>query len=543
MDSIVNHPEALAVIIALPLFGVLAAVFKAGFRRIAKWYLYVAVFAVLIVMDSMFFPFIGGKDYFFRFSVELSLIFFLLAWAFEMKEGELKQLLRTVFKKPLAIAVSAFAAAYLIATAFAYDAYAAFWSNYERGEGGFQMIHYFLFFLLLVLLLRTETDWKNIFKFSLGAAGLMILYGVGGNYLLPTFIGPYIGGSVPVGWWHLLIDGRFQGTLGNPAYVAPYLIFSMFFASYLWLRRKHEGKASTKLTWGYWILMAIFLFFFLVSQTRGAFLGLIAGIYIFLMYLGYSSPRYRKWSLAVIAAAFLVGGFIVYYVHHAFLMDPNSPLLTLVPGIRLFDLPVSGRILALAGVGAFIVAAIVEFAREKKALWWALLALAVIAAGGGVYAKNTGRLPSFADPTTVTRFWVWGEAWQGFLARPITGWGPENFTAVFDKYFNPNFYVPGQSSQTWFDRAHSVYFDYLTETGVLGFLSYLSIFAVFFWEFGKGKPEGVAERGLMLALPVAYLVQGVAIFDVLPMYLPLFIFIGFAYYYFYEHRPERQSHG
>ncbi len=134
--------------------------------------------------------------------------------------------------------------------------------------------------------------------------------------------------------------------------------------------------------------------------------------------------------------------------------------------------------------------------------------------------------------------------------------GPENFTAVFDKYFNPNFYVLGQNTETWFDRAHSVFFDYLAETGALGLLAYLGIFIVFFTEFfrrrkhaitgtvkppqishgetlaGRRSGAAVIERGLVLALPIAYLIQGVAIFDVLPMYLNLFLFLAFAAWYF-----------
>ena len=40
------------------------------------------------------------------------------------------------------------------------------------------------------------------------------------------------------------------------------------------------------------------------------------------------------------------------------------------------------------------------------------------------------------------------------------------------------------------------------------------------------------QNALMLAMVVGYLVQGVAIFDVLPMYIPLFTFLAFSNYYF-----------
>ena len=60
-DTLFNHPEVLTIIVGLPLLGVIAKVFGQSFERIAKWYLYAAVFAVIIVMDSIFFPFIGGE--------------------------------------------------------------------------------------------------------------------------------------------------------------------------------------------------------------------------------------------------------------------------------------------------------------------------------------------------------------------------------------------------------------------------------------------------------------------------------------------------
>ena len=55
-------------------------------------------------------------------------------------------------------------------------------------------------------------------------------------------------------------------------------------------------------------------------------------------------------------------------------------------------------------------------------------------------------------------------------------------------------------------------------------MSYLAIFFVFYWEFFKNPHKHAVsqlQKGLIVALPVAYLVQGIAIFDVFPMYLML----------------------
>jgi O-antigen ligase len=481
-DTIFSHPVTASVIAALLLLGIIAKLMKFSFERIAKWYLYIAVFSVVIVMNSVFFPFIGGKDWFFRFVVELALACMVLWWAFEAHKGDAKKRISALFHKPLVIAVTVFAAIFEIACIFAYDFHAAFWSNYERGEGGFQMLHYYLFFLLLALIFTTEKDWKNLFRFSLVSAGLMILYGLAGNYSVPGFIGPYAGATAPTGWWHLLIDGRFEGSLGNPAYVDPYLIFSMFFAAYLWIASVRE-KTITKLkAWGYGVVIAIFFIFFILGQTRGAFIGLALGVFAALLYLVFSSKgRARKWGAIVFVVLVLLGAGLY--------AERNNPSLQKFPEVRLLQI-------------------------------------------------------SLSDPSAQTRLWVWGEAWKGFLERPVLGWGPENFTPVYDKFFNPKFYVPGQNTETWFDRAHSVFFDYLVETGLIGLLSYLGMFFMFYWEFFKNAHKhgpSKMQKILMVAIPVAYLVQGIAIFDVFPMYLCLFTFLAFAAYYFSVHKKEAKA--
>ena len=491
MDTIFAHPVTLAVIAGFLLIAVIGKIMRASFENIARWYLYVSAFSVIVVMNSIFFPFIGGKDYFFRFATELSLAAVVLWWAFEARKGEFAARVKELFRRPVTIAVTVFVAMFQIACAYAYDPSAAFWSNYERGEGGFQMLHYYLFFLLLVFLMKTEKQWKAFFKSSLIAGGIMVLYGIGGNYSLAGFIGPYSGQTAPVGWWHQLIDGRFQGSLGNAAYVGAYLLFSMFYVGYLWTSDKIAGVLTAGKVWLYSIALAVALFFFGLSATRGAFIGLMLGIFVAVLYVVFATKgKTRKWG-AVILGILIILGIGIY-------ADRKDPMLQKIP---------EGRLLQI----------------------------------------------SLSDATAQTRLMVWGEAWQGFLLRPVTGWGPENFTAVYDKFFNPKFYVPGQSSETWFDRAHSIYFDYLAETGILGFLSYFAIFAVLFTALGKkfgrdekARNEAAAgaetalhkhhvalrfQQALLVAIPVAYLGQGIAIFDVFPMYISIFGVFAFAAYY------------
>ncbi len=434
-----------------------------SYYKISRFFLFLVPLSLVVVSNSTLFPFIVGKYSVFRAATDLALIFFLLGVIFDSVEWPaVKERIIKVFKNPLVIAVSVFAVAFLLACFFGYDASASFWANFERGEGGLQVLTLYTFFLLALLLFRKEEDWRKFLKISLVSAVLMIFYGILAGLNVQGFIG------VPLNF-----ANRFEGSLGNPAYVAPYLVFSIFFALYFFISSKSRNVKIFMVG-----LSAIFLLFFIMSQTRGAFLGLAAGIGVFLVYLIFSlGGQWRKWGSAILIVLVISMGTLAFF--------SRTPFVEKLPGGRLFQI-------------------------------------------------------SLNDSSAQTRIWTWGSALQGFVERPVFGWGPENFAVVFDKFLNPRHFVPGQNSQTWFDRAHDVYIDYLTETGVLGFLSYLGIFITFFvllfkklhpkkseHQDQKGRTPHIILAGLFLAAIVQYLVQGVALFDVLPIFIPLYTTLAF----------------
>ncbi|MCX7589636.1 MAG: O-antigen ligase family protein [bacterium] len=444
--------------------------------KFAKFFLYLVPFSVLIVLPNNLFPFIGGKYYFFRIVVSLALGCVLLYWGIEDEENKLYFEIKQIFKKPLVIAVSLFVLIYVLASIFAYDPWAAFWSNFERQEGGFQMIHYWLFFILTVLLFKNLSDWTKMFWISIFSAIGVIFYGIFSAAFLPGFFGPYNSlikeSSIP-GFFEALFnkDVRFQGSLGNSAYVAPYLMFIMFYSLFLWF----TNKPGLNLKSLFYILLILFFgLFFVLSQTRGAFLGIIAAIIVFFIYLIFSDKKLKKIGIIGIVLFIILLGLAFYFRDSSFVKN--------LPG---------GRFLKIG----------------------------------------------LKEETAQTRFWTWQSAWRGFLERPILGWGQENFSAVFDKYFDIRHYNPeNQGSQTWFDRAHSVVFDYLAETGILGLLSYIGIFATFlffFFKYLKNENKNNfkffnnLQLALMISIMIGYFVQNLIIFEVLPMYLNFFLCLGF----------------
>jgi O-antigen ligase len=453
---------------------------------LSKFFLYLVPLVILVFLPSNFFPFIGGKYYVFRTFVSLSLICVLIYWAFEDKENKIVKDLQEVFSRPLVKITTIFVFIYVLASLFAYDPQAAFWSNFERQEGGFQMIHYWLFFILLNLLFKTKKDWTRLFIVSIIAGVGMVLYGVFSIISPENFFGPYValmqGTSTP-GFWSMLLNKsiRFQGSLGNPAYVAPYLMFIIFYTIYLWWDKKFG--INLRSFW-YLFLISFFGLFFILSQTRGTFLGLVAGIFSFFIYLVLSIKKLRKIGIISLISLFILLSLAFYFKDNNFIKS--------LPGSRMLQI-------------------------------------------------------NFSERTAQTRLWTWGSAWNGFKERPILGWGPENFPTVFDKYFNTGHYMANLPTETWFDRAHSVIFDYLAETGILGLLSYLGIYIVFYFMFfrsikiynelknkknlSQDLPNDL-QWNLIFSILIAYFVQNLIIFEVLPMYLNFFLILAFSSYVF-----------
>ncbi len=461
---------------------------------------------MVIVSTSTLFPFIVGKYVWFRTSVDLSFIFLLLGFLLHSDAKEYIGRLKKWIKSPVAIAIGVFAAVFVLASFFAFDAGIAFWSNFERGEGGFQILHFYLFFILLGTLFKDEKDWRKFFWLSVIAGSLMIFYGIGASLKYvdaevqsnpgvgsqPVWTGKggfffqvfktFIGSSFKEGSF------RFEGSIGNPAYVATYLIFMIFYSIYLILTSKKRILSVKNIF--LLLFIALFAVFFVFAGTRGAFIGLSISAFLSILFLAYAV---KKWRVRLISLAIFI---VLCVVLIASLK--SSPLLSKIPALRIFDISISAR--------------------------------------------------TFQD-----RIFIWKSAWEGFQTRPILGWGPENFSQVFDRHFQKDMFSPEKGFGAWFDRAHSVFFDYLVETGILGLLSYISIFLLFYFELFKiirqnknilevvnKKPEvsnlffkrEYVMKAILFAMPIAYLVQGLVLFEVLVIYLNLFIFLAFANYKF-----------
>jgi len=247
--------------------------------------LFVIPFVPLLIANTMFFPFITGKNFFFRIVVEL--IF--AAW--------LILALRDPAYRPkfswTAILFALFVVIMAVADAFSVAPSKSFWSNYERMEGFITLAHLFAFFLVAGATLSTGRLWKNYLNTSLFVSALVALYGV---FQLAGVLVINQGGV------------RLDATLGNASYLGIYMLFHIFIALYLMVREERKW-----LFWAYAALASLEACILYYTATRGAILGFLGGILVagvLIAIFEKSRPRLRRAAVISVAVVLLlVGGF------------------------------------------------------------------------------------------------------------------------------------------------------------------------------------------------------------------------------------------
>lgn len=276
---------------------------------------------------------------------------------------------------------------------------------------------------------------------------------------------------------------RIFGTIGNPALFAGYQILCSFLALTLFFHPRNS--MSLKLFYGgSAVIIAIAA---LMTAVRGSILAIGVGLLVFaLLYTAvYRSKKAKRVLLGLV-------GFLFLFVVMALLLRNTS------------------------------------------------------------LVKNSGYLSrvtdfSLTNYTVQTRFWAWQAGLKGWRETPKTillGWGPENFNVPFAKHFNPKFFR-GIGSETLFDRAHNMFVEILVTMGLIGFLTYLGIFAIslkVLWSNIENREKTIYAVGF-IPLVIAYAIHNSFIFDTSANFLVFFTILGFISLLDLPKVPEQQKSG
>lgn len=201
------------------------------------------------------------------------------------------------------------AIAFFISTYFSIHPQLSLWGSYSRQQGFYSLINYLLFFILLILNLRSWPQIRRIIITIMFSSFLVCLYGLLQYFTLD-----------PLDWKEkALLTGRIFSSLGQPNFLGQYLIMviPISFFSLIFITRQLFSRFLV------FILILIELFCLLFTYSRAAWLGLLVSLSIFII-LFLFIKKYKKiaWSLIVIG---LAG--IIFLISFNIIIPRNSILL------------------------------------------------------------------------------------------------------------------------------------------------------------------------------------------------------------------------
>ena len=378
---------------------------------------------------------------------------------------------RTILDIPLLI----FLASSILSLLGSIDMHTSWFGYYSRWNGGLlSLISYSLLYWAFVSnmdrksALRT-THYALLTSIAVAIYAALEHFGYSISCLLTT-------GSFNVACWVQDVQNRVFATLGQPNWLAAYLVALIFIPlvqltsrSPLFDKERGNKGVSYCTNSGFFILLFSTLLF---TKSRSGLLafGISSIVFWTLAFSNQKRITLKGVSLFILVVAVLI------------LLIPN-PVRDLI--IKSPTLPPTGPALETGGT---------ESGNIRKIVW-------------------TGAL----------------RIWQASPKNFFLGTGPETFAMAYYQY------RPIEHNQTseWellYNKAHNEFLNYLATTGLLGFTSYLILLISMAWVFIKNSPN-TAYRTLNIALLAGWLTISVTNFwgfSVVIMQLFLFLFPAIA---------------
>ena len=360
-----------------------------------------------------------------------------------------------LWRQPLLLPVLLLAVAYALSTLLSISPAVSWWGSYHRLQGAYTFFCYLIIALLTAAHLRHPAQLRRLQHTIIITSLPISIYGVFQHF-----------GKDPLPWGQD-VSGRITSSAGNPIFLAAHLIMAFFltleraFSCFAYLLKDPEQRLDNEspqkdrqtpaadnslagvLAGGcYLFVLVVQLLAIFWSQSRGPWLGLASGTYIFVLLLltGMRPRNYRAWTAAW--AGLGAAGLVLIIL-----------LNTTALGQSFSQIPVWGRLTTMlesaAGTG-----------RVRVLIW-----------------EGTAAMISPHQPLTYPD----GNEDTVNPIRPLIGYGPETLWMAFNRFYPPEL-AQWESRNASPDRAHNETWDNLAMTGVVGLLAALLLFlSIFFW--------------------------------------------------------------
>ena len=345
------------------------------------------------------------------------------------------------------------------------------WSTYERMQGVVDSAHWVALAVVLASVLRTAAAWRALLGLHAGAGTAMACFVIARHFGLEI---PFYG-ALPESHWP-----RMSGPLGNPTYLSLYLLASLVTAVGLavraWLPAPAAPRGQRRMGRGPKAP---------ATAATGPLAGRTAG------FAWACGAALQLWGLALAGS---VGGFAGLAASVGFVAATYA---LLARG--------RGRWAAVAVLGVLGAAAIALGVRFVDAERPATLQLE------HPIARYVAQV-HLQRPSVQSRLAAWHAGFEGFADRPVLGWGPENFEAVFGR-FASGYGIAAEPH----DQAHSKLVEVAATTGALGVAAFLALWALAFcvvWRAARAMQARARALAVFAGAALAgLLVQSLFLFD------------------------------
>jgi len=340
------------------------------------------------------------------FQVLVEIMFFLFLFKFLIGLKNLREVKNIFYSLKFIFPALLFIFILFIPLIFSGSHY-AFWGYYSRKMGYLTWLHFFLFFLVLFFSLKTKNQIKRIFYVIILSSVLIIGYG------LLQFLGlDFFSWSEPS-----FITKRVFSTTGQPNFLGSWLLFALPVLG--WAIYHFSVKKNKLLRPLCFCLLILGLLVFILTQSRGAWIGAFLGIFFFLV-LFFSFKKKKQ---------YVYSSLVIFFIFIFLFLFLNLSSLE----INKTDSVFIKRVKSLSQI---------KKAGEIRFIWW----------------KHSIDL---------------------IKKKPVLGYGLESQHNIFAKYYQPEYAVL-EAINLMPDRAHNDFLDIGLSAGLIGLLSYIFLLAYVF---------------------------------------------------------------
>lgn len=385
-----------------------------------------------------------------------------------------------IWQNPFFLPVALLVIAYLLSNLFSLARFVSWFGSYQRLQGTYSFFSYVIIATLTAAHLRRPEQLRRLQHAIIVTSLAISIYGVIQHYDLDPL--PW-GGDV---------TNRIAANAGNAIFLAAYLIMAFFFTlervynSFTLLLSSAPDDAQEQQELPIALAGGAYLFILMVqalaifwTQSRGPWLGLFFGFYLFvLLVISSLRPRYYRQLTASWVGLGILGAITLILMN-------TTGLFSFMESV-----PYVGRLTQLLDRES-------RTGQVRVLIW-----------------EGASHMVAPHDPLIFPD----GEYDSVNLIRPLVGYGPEAMWVAYNPFYPPELAHWEQRNASP-DRSHNETWDSLVITGLFGFVAYMSLFlSLFYWALRWlglliNKRDNVLFGGLLLVSSLVFIVLFMAFDD------------------------------